>query len=99
MPIGTENKKNASTKDLHNSWTEIKLDQNEPSFRFPCELAFSTPDEEDMAARDIDDDGGRQSKQMRFAWRGGGGDESCVSPVREKEVRTEVFNTSKKVKF
>lgn len=28
-------------------WTEIKLGQNEPSF--PCEIAFSMPDEENMA--------------------------------------------------
>ena len=50
--------------DLHQRSTEITLEQNEPFFA--CELAFSMPDEEGMAERDIDDGDGWQEEADAF---------------------------------
>ena len=83
--------------DLHQHSTKITLEQNEPFFA--CELAFSMPDEEGMAERDIDDgDGWQEPGGSRCVLRGGG-NERCVSPFWKKEVMSEVFNTAKKLKF
>ena len=69
--MAREGKQNALTRakriykvDLHQRSTEITLEQNEPFFA--CELAFSMPDEEGMAERDIDDGDGWQEEANAF---------------------------------